>query len=98
MARANRTNSPARRIALGDDLRIGAARATFAALMAAADSPVVEIDAKKVERIDGAGLQALVAALTRLRAGGVDCRWTDVPPALSQAAALAGLGATLALG
>lgn len=97
MARSARARPESRRIALGEDLRIAQAREAFAAIAAAADARSVEIDAGRVARVDGAGLQALAAGVGRLRAAGVECRWSAVSEALAGAAGLAGLAAALAL-
>jgi len=97
MARANRSNAEARIAALGEDLRIAHAAATFETLAAFADAGTVAIDASQVARVDAAGLQALVAGLARLRAAGVRWRWQEVSATLSTAAGIAGLGAALAL-
>jgi anti-anti-sigma regulatory factor len=97
MAARTRSRPEARRIALGEDLRIGSARAAYQSLIAAADSGTLEIDATKVARVDAAGLQALAAGVAALHAKGVKCRWSEVSGALSGAAALAGLGPALGL-
>jgi anti-anti-sigma regulatory factor len=98
MARASRSRAQARRVMLGEDLRIAGARAAFDALTTAAkDARALDIDGAAVARIDAAGLQALAAALARLGAAGVDCRWQAVSPVLDGAARLAGLGPALAL-
>ena len=97
MAARNRSRAEARRIALGDDLRIGNARAAYESLVGAADGGILEIDASAVGRVDGAGLQALAAAAAALRARGVKLRWGEVSGALAGAAALAGLQRTLGL-
>ena len=97
MARANRSNDEARLVALGEDLRIAHAAATFETLATAAAGGTVAIDASQVARVDAAGLQALAAGLARLHAAGIECRWQQVSATLSTAASLAGLGAALAL-
>ena len=98
MARTSRAKADSRRIALGEDLRIATARVAFEALAGAGKgAAAIEIDASAVERIDGAGLQALAAAIGRLSAAGVACKWGAVSPALAGAATLAGMGKVLAL-
>jgi len=98
MARANRSKAVAvRQVVLAEDLRIANARATFESLAALPATGALEIDASQVARVDAAGLQALAAALARLRAAGVEARWKAPAPALAAAAALAGLDAALAL-
>ena len=96
MARA-RSRSESRRVSLGEDLRIGRAREIVQLLGDACTAKSIEIDAAQVERIDAAGLQALVAGLARLRAAKVTWRWHGASPTLSAAAALAGLAAALEL-
>ena len=98
MARANRSKAGTlRQVVLVEDLRIANARATFESLAAQPGTVALEIDASQVARVDAAGLQALVAALARLRALGVEARWKAPAPALAAAAALAGLEAILVL-
>jgi anti-anti-sigma regulatory factor len=98
MARAPRSRAETRRIALGEDLRIGEARATFESLAAAGSGArSLEIDGAAVARVDAAGLQALAVAFARLEAAGVECRWGEVSPVLSGAAHLGGLAQALAL-
>jgi anti-anti-sigma regulatory factor len=98
MARANRSKAgTVRQVVLAEDLRVANARATFESLAAHPGTGTLEIDASQVARIDAAGLQALAAALGRLRAAGVEARWKAPAPALAAAAALAGLEAILAL-
>ena len=98
MARASRSRAEARRVILGEDLRIAGARAAFESLAAAGNGArALEIDGAAVARVDAAGLQALAAALARLDAAGVSCRWKAVSPALDGAARLAGLAPALAL-
>jgi anti-anti-sigma regulatory factor len=94
MARRKAKPEP-RRVSLGDDLRIGRAREILDLLAAPADGASVEIDASQVARVDAAGLQALVAGVTRLRAAKVALTWHDVPESLESAASTAGLAALL---
>jgi anti-anti-sigma regulatory factor len=82
---------------LGDDLRIARATEIAGLLASASDAGSVEIEAAQVERVDAAGLQALVAGIARLRKAKVACRWSGVSPALASSAALAGLAAALEL-
>jgi anti-anti-sigma regulatory factor len=95
VAARSRSRPEARRIALDEDLRIAGARAAFDAL--AAGKGDVEIDASRVARVDAAGLQALVAGIARVRAGGASCRWHEPSGALAAAASLAGLARALEL-
>lgn len=97
MAARSRSRPSARTVALGDDLRIAHARATFETLAGAAQDGVVEIAGAQVTRVDAAGLQALAAAIARLRAAGVSCRWEKPSEALVAAARVAGLEGALEL-
>ena len=98
MARASKSRAEARRVTLGEDLRIAGARAAFESLAASGKGAgAIEIDGAAVARVDAAGLQALAAAVARLGAAGVDCRWRAVSPVLDGAARLAGLAPALAL-
>jgi len=98
MARASKSRAEARRVTLEEDLRIAGARAAFDSIATAGKGArALEIDGAAVARIDGAGLQALATALSRLGAAGVDCRWSAVSAALDGAARLAGLAPALAL-
>ena len=98
MARSSRSRAEARRVTLGEDLRIAGAQAAFESLAAAGSGArALEIDGAAVARIDAAGLQALAAAVARLGAAGVKCRWSAVSPALEGAARLAGLAPALAI-
>jgi len=96
MARTkNRAES--RRISLGGDVRIARAAEVMKLLADARAAEAIEIDGAEVERVDAAGLQALVAGLSRLRAAKVSCRWSAVSPALAASAELAGLDEALQL-
>jgi len=96
MARS-KNRSESRRVSLGDDLRIARAAEVASLLASASDADSVEIEAAQVERVDAAGLQALVAGIARLRHAKVACRWSGVSPVLASSAALAGLAEALEL-
>ena len=96
MARS-KNRSESRRVSLGDDLRIARAAEVASLLASASDAGSIEIDAAQVERVDAAGLQALVAGIARLRKAKVSCRWGGVSPTLASSAALAGLAEALEL-
>jgi len=96
MAR-KRSRSEARRISLGEDLRIARAREVAAIVCAAADAGSLEIDGSQVARVDAAGLQALAAGFARLRVAKVSVRWSEPSAALFASAALAGLAGALEL-
>jgi anti-anti-sigma regulatory factor len=95
MARRKAKPEP-RRVSLGEEVRIGRAREILE-LLAAGDGAPVEIDASQVGRVDAAGLQALAAGVTRLRAAKVAVSWSAVPEALASAASTAGLSTVLKL-
>jgi anti-anti-sigma regulatory factor len=82
---------------LGEDLRIARAVEIAGLLASASDAGSVEIEAAQVERVDAAGLQALVVGIARLRKAKVACRWGGVSPSLASSAALAGLAEALEL-
>ena len=94
MARRKARPEPLR-VSLGDDLRIGRAREIVELLAVPGDGAGIEIDASQVARVDAAGLQALVAGVSRLRAAKVALTWHAVPEPLSNAASTAGLAALL---
>jgi anti-anti-sigma regulatory factor len=95
MASRTRSRPEARKITLAADLRIGTARAAFESITAGPNAGGLDIDASQVERVDAAGLQALVAALARLRAARVTFHLRAMSGALASAAQLAGLSAAL---
>lgn len=86
-----------KRVALGEDLRIGHARETFELLAAIAPRATVVIDASAVSRVDAAGLQALAACLVQWRTAGTAWRWDNPTHALGAAARSAGLAAVLGI-
>ncbi len=84
---------------MGRELRVATAGAAFIALRKAAsgsESRVV-LDAGQVEKIDAAGLQALLAGRAVLTRAGKAVTWAGCSPQLSAAAALLGLGESLEL-
>ena len=96
MART-KNRSESRRISLGGDVRIARAAEVAKLLADAGDAGSVEIDAGEVERVDGAGLQAIAAGIAGLRAARVKCHWAAVSPALAASAEVAGLKKALLL-
>jgi len=99
MAKNAKASGKVRAIKLGGDLRIGAAKDAFEALRGAAAKPEkqVALDARDVEKIDAAGLQALLAGRSALAKAGKAVSWTGVSPQLCAAAGLLGLSETLEL-
>ncbi len=81
------------------DLRIGAASSVFASLRAAGQGkePRVSLDGRQVEKVDAAGLQALLAGRRMLEAAGKNVSWTGCSPQLAAAAALLGLADPLGI-
>ena len=97
MATKHAKASREQRVAVGEDLRIGRARAVFESLDAVPPRATVVIDASSVSKIDAAGLQALAACVGRWRAAGRAWRWDNPAEPLQAAARQAGLEATLGL-
>src|SRR5204862_8134039 len=99
MAKTNKSSGKVRAIKLGEDLRIGAARAAFEALRGAAAKPEkqVALDAREVEKVDAAGLQALLAGRMALAKAGKAVTWAGVAAQLGAAAALLRLSESLGL-
>jgi ABC-type transporter Mla MlaB component len=86
-------------IGCDEALEVTGARAFKARLEAALDSagPLV-IEAARLRRVDGAGLQLLVAFVREVNARGRVVTWASPSAELQAAAALLGLSAALALG
>jgi anti-anti-sigma regulatory factor len=86
-------------VKIGRDLRVAAAAATLAALRKAAGGADtrVALDAGQVEKVDTAGLQALLAGRGLLKRAGKSVTWTGCSPQLAAAAALLGLADSLEL-
>jgi anti-anti-sigma regulatory factor len=89
----------AKSIKIGRDLRVATAAATFAALhkAAGASDSRFALDARQVEKVDAAGLQALQAGRAALVGAGKTVTWTGCSPQLTAAAALLGLVEALEL-
>lgn len=85
------------RLELDADLRIGAAAATHKAVLAAAAKGDVVVDGARVAKIDAAGVQALLAALTQISQSGGGWRWHNPSTTLVQGVAVLGLGESLRL-
>ena len=84
---------------LGKDLRIATAGPTFVALKKAASvgDARVSLDAGQVEKVDAAGLQALLAGRAVLLRAGKAVTWSGASPQLAAAATLLGLCESLEL-
>jgi anti-anti-sigma regulatory factor len=91
--------SETKTIKLAPDLRIAGAAAAFAALRGAAEAAesAVALDARQVEKIDAAGLQALLAGRRALSGAGKKLSWVGCSAQLAAAAGLLGLAEQLEL-
>lgn len=99
MAKTSKTSEGPKTVKIARDIRIAGAAGTFAALQAAAGAPErrIVLDARQVEKVDAAGLQALVAGRGALGAAGKAVAWAGCSPQLKSAAALLGLAQALEL-
>jgi anti-anti-sigma regulatory factor len=99
MAKTGKASAKARAVKLDADLRIGGAAGAFEALRAAAAKPEknVALDASEVEKVDAAGLQALIAGRQALEQAGKNVLWSGASAQLSAAATLLGLHESLEL-
>jgi len=99
MAKTGKASAKARAVKLDADLRIGGATAVFEALRAAARKPEksVALDGSEVEKVDAAGLQALLAGRHALTKAGKKVLWSGASAQLSAAATLLGLNDPLEL-
>ncbi len=81
------------------DLRIAGAAAAYAALLSAAGVPEarVVLDARQVDKVDAAGIQALLAGRNALVAAGKKPAWRGCSAQLKSAAGLLGLAQALEL-
>lgn len=84
-------------IILPADLRIGAAAALHAEILARSQSGDVVLDAGQVARLDAAGIQAVLAALMQISHAGSSWRWHNSSETFAQGVATLGLGSTLRL-
>jgi anti-anti-sigma regulatory factor len=86
-------------IKIGRDLRIATADATLGALRKAAGGADmrVALDARQIEKVDAAGLQALLAGRALLARSGKTLSWTGCSPQFAAAAVLLGLADPLEL-
>lgn len=84
-------------VSLPADLRIGAAAAVHAEIVAKAAGGELILDAAAVARVDAAGLQAVLAALIQISRSGVGWRWHNPSTTLAEGVAILGLGDSLRL-
>lgn len=84
---------------MAPDLRIAGAAAAYASLRSAAEGPAarIAIDATQVEKVDAAGVQALLAGRKALEQAGRQPTWAGISPQLKAAAQLLGLAELLEL-
>jgi anti-anti-sigma regulatory factor len=99
MAKTGKTSAKARAVKLDADLRVGSAAAVFQALREAARKPEksVTLDGSEVEKVDAAGLQALLAGRQALAQAGKKVTWNATSAQLCAAAILLGLNENLEL-
>jgi anti-anti-sigma regulatory factor len=92
-------NSGQKTIRVPADLRIAAAGAAYSALQGAAAGPSgrIALDASQVEKVDAAGIQALLGGRRVLEQSGKQLSWTGISPQLKAAAQLLGLAEALEL-
>ena len=97
MAKTGKAAEEVKTIKVAGDLRIAAAAATFDVLRKAAESAdqSVALDGGDVEKVDAAGLQALLAGRQALVRAGKTVSWTGCSAQLKAAASLLGLAGPL---
>ena len=100
VAKTNKAADSTKTIQVAADLRVAAAAAAFSALQAAAKAREsrVAIDGRAVERIDAAGLQALLVGRRALLESGKSVSWAGCSAQLKSAAELLGLAEPLGIG
>lgn len=84
---------------LARDLRIAGAAAAFGSLRdaAAGGAARIALDARQVEKVDAAGLQAILAGRAALLEAGKKLSWSGCSAQLKSAATLLGLAEALGL-
>ena len=99
MAKTSRASAAAKTIKIARDLRISGAAAVFGALSSAAEAAEsrVALDARQVEKVDAAGLQALLAGRKALGSAGKTLSWVGCSAQLRSAAGMLGLAESLEL-
>jgi anti-anti-sigma regulatory factor len=99
MAKTSKAASAVRTVKVAHDLRIAAAAAAFGELRAAAKArePRIVLDAREVEKVDAAGLQALLAGRRALEGAGKTVTWSGCSAQLKSAAGLLGLAQPLGI-
>jgi len=99
VAKTSKASAAAKTIKIARDLRISGAAAVFGALRSAAEAAGsrVALDARHVEKVDAAGLQALLAGRRALGSAGKTVSWAGCSAQLKSAAVLLGLAESLEL-
>jgi anti-anti-sigma regulatory factor len=99
VAKTSKTSEAAKTVKIARDLRIAGAAAAYAALRAAAAAPEgrVALDARQVEKVDAAGIQALLAGRRAIAGAGKRIVWEGCSAQLRSAVALLGLQEELEL-
>lgn len=87
------------RVALGTMLEVSMAAELYGRLAEALAEGVkaIELDGSELERVDGAGLQLLLAFMQEAERQQVDCSWAESPAMLVDAARLLGMDSALKL-
>jgi anti-anti-sigma regulatory factor len=99
MAKTSKASEASKTLKVTRDLRVAGAAAAYAVLRAAAAAPEgrIVLDARQVEKVDAAGIQALLAGRSALAAAGKKLAWLGCSAQLKSAAALLGLAQALEL-
>lgn len=99
MAKQGKAPQAVKTIKVAEDLRIAGAAAAYGKLQAAADGieARVLLDGRRVEKVDTAGIQALLAGRQALARAGKTVQWAGCSPQLKAAAELLGLAQALGL-
>jgi anti-anti-sigma regulatory factor len=99
VAKTNKASEGGKTIKIGRDLRIASAVSAYGALRAASDGAEdrVMLDARQVEKVDAAGIQALLAGRRELLRAGKAVSWSGCSAQLKSAAGLLGLAKALEL-
>jgi anti-anti-sigma regulatory factor len=99
VAKTSKGAGAAKTIDIGRDLRIAGAAEVFGRLRALAAGPEkrVTLDARQVEKVDAAGLQALLAGMRAVTDAGKTVAWVGVSAQLLAASELLGLAGPLGI-
>jgi anti-anti-sigma regulatory factor len=99
VAKTIRASKGAKSLKLSGDLRIAGAATAFRLLRRAAEGAErhLALDAQQVEKVDAAGLQAILAGRQALQRAGKSVTWARCSVQLTAAAELLGLSEALEL-